>query len=59
MGFVLGACEAEIHRGLSRRSETQKNYFEKDELIEIFRTWGKIEELSFGTYYWSAILKVH
>lgn len=35
-----------------------KNYFEKDELIEIFRTWGMIEKLSFGTYYWSAILKV-
>lgn len=33
-----------------------KNYFSEDELREIFSSFFTIQRLTFGTYYWSAVL---
>lgn len=39
-----------------REYEILKNYFEKEELIEIIRHWGKVEKLTYNRYYWSVLL---
>lgn len=36
-----------------------KNYFEKDELIDIFEQWGRIDRLVFKTYYWALALTIN
>ena len=33
-----------------------KNYFDRDELKSFFDSWGKINELIFGQYYWAITL---
>ncbi len=34
-----------------------KNYFERDELAELFASWGDIQRLNYNTYYWSATVR--
>jgi hypothetical protein len=35
-----------------------KNYFERKELEKMFNSWGRIENFTFGTYYWSIALEL-
>ncbi len=34
-----------------------KNYFEREELEKMFNSWGRIENFTFGIYYWSIALE--
>lgn len=45
-------------RRLQNREEYQilKNYYDRGELAAVFSGWGKIERLTVGEYYWSAVL---
>lgn len=39
-----------------REFQILKNYFEREELLSIFKSWGRIERITFRTFYWSVVL---
>jgi demethylmenaquinone methyltransferase/2-methoxy-6-polyprenyl-1,4-benzoquinol methylase len=54
--------EAKVNSFVKRRLENGeeylilKNYFDRDELIERFSRWGRIDEFFFERYYWGVSL---
>jgi ubiquinone/menaquinone biosynthesis C-methylase UbiE len=36
-----------------------KNYYDREELVSIFKKWGKVEKLLFNDYYWAVVLTLN
>ena len=36
-----------------------KNYYDREELVSIFKKWGKVEKLLFNEYYWAVVLTLN